>query len=558
MSEPSTPVFAVSQTQASMLTRDGIRLDADIYRPEGAGPWPVLLMRQPYGRAIASTVVYAHPRWYAAQGYIVVIQDVRGRGTSEGSFYPFAAEKDDGYDTVQWAAALPGSTGQVGMYGFSYQGMTQLYAAAAQPSALKVLCPAMLAYDLCRDMAYENGAFLLANKLGWGIQLEAETARLRGDQEAFAALYRASRQLPLTDPIPCRPQVLQTYAPESFYFDWLAHPDPDDDYWRRFSPHYLLSNTLPQVPMLHIGGWFDPYLRGTLRCYRAMQQTGSPQRLVIGPWGHLPWSRQVGAVDFGPAAVNPVDHLQVAWFNHWLKGDPLLGFDPEPVRLFEMGSNHWRVFSKWPTPQMVPLYLKSNGLAMMAESQGSLVWNPPTSAMADTFVHDPWRPVPALGGHNGLPAGCFDRSSLDGRSDVVTYTTAPLEQDLQLVGEPLLEVYCHSDQPSFDLGAVLSEVKPTGVYNLTQGYGRVDQDPSDQPHQPVRIPLQATCARIPAGHALRLSLSAACFPAHPVNPGTGSPAATATQFESQIITLTLETAGSRLLLPVIAVDQAPK
>ena len=136
---------------ASMLTRDGVRLDADIYRPDAEGKFPVLLMRQPYGRAIASTVVYAHPAWYAKHGYIVVIQDVRGRGTSEGEFNLFVSEKQDGFDTVNWAANLPGSIGKVGMYGFSYQGMTQLYAAAAKPSALTTICPAMVGCDLYAD-----------------------------------------------------------------------------------------------------------------------------------------------------------------------------------------------------------------------------------------------------------------------------------------------------------------------------------------------------------------------------------------------------------------------
>ncbi|NEP63187.1 MAG: CocE/NonD family hydrolase, partial [Symploca sp. SIO2G7] len=181
----------------SLRTRDGVRLDADVYCPDGDGPWPVLLMRQPYGRAIASTVVYAHPTWYAAHGYIVIIQDVRGRGTSEGTFDLFVHEVNDGYDSVQWAAELPGSDGQVGMYGFSYQGMTQLYAAQAEPPALKVLAPAMVGYDLYYDWAYENGALRLQAGLGWAIQLAAETARLRSDHSAFNALRAASRNLPL-------------------------------------------------------------------------------------------------------------------------------------------------------------------------------------------------------------------------------------------------------------------------------------------------------------------------------------------------------------------------
>ncbi len=154
---------------ASMLTRDGVRLDADIYRPDAEGEFPVLLMRQPYGRAIASTVVYAHPSWYAAHGYIVVIQDVRGRGTSQGEFKLFVNEINDGEDAVNWVVNLPGSNGKVGMYGFSYQGMTQLYAAAAKPPALKTICPAMIAYDLYTDWVYEGGAFCLQTNLGWAI-----------------------------------------------------------------------------------------------------------------------------------------------------------------------------------------------------------------------------------------------------------------------------------------------------------------------------------------------------------------------------------------------------
>lgn len=197
----------------SMFTRDGIQLDADVYRPQGEGSYPVLLMRQPYGRAIASTVVYAHPRWYAAQGYIVVIQDVRGRGTSKGSFYPFRHEVEDGFDAVNWAAALPGSNGVVGMYGFSYQGMTQLYAASTRPSALKAICPAMLPYDLYADAAYPGGAFAFYNNLSWALQLETEGARLRGDANAYQALLKAARNLPLYDPIPLKPGVLQQYAP---------------------------------------------------------------------------------------------------------------------------------------------------------------------------------------------------------------------------------------------------------------------------------------------------------------------------------------------------------
>ena len=184
---------------ASLRTRDGVRLDADIYRPDAEGSHPVLLMRQPYGRKIASTVCYAHPQWYAQHGYIVVIQDVRGRGTSEGVFRTLQDEAADGADTIAWAAALPGSNGRVGMYGFSYQGTDQLLAASLAPPALRALAPAMIGWDLAQDWAYEGGAFCLQAGLGWAIQIAAESAKLAGDAAAFDDLRRAAQALPLLD-----------------------------------------------------------------------------------------------------------------------------------------------------------------------------------------------------------------------------------------------------------------------------------------------------------------------------------------------------------------------
>jgi len=186
-----TDMTAVTRTTEWMRTADGIRLDADVYRPPGDGPWPVLLMRQPYGRAIASTVVYAHPRWYAARGFMVVIQDVRGRGTSEGEFRLLENERADGAETVAWAAGLPGSNGAVGMYGFSYQGMTQLLAAADRPPALRAIAPAMAAWDVHADFATQGGAFRLQASYSWGMQLAMETARRAGDADAHAAMASA-------------------------------------------------------------------------------------------------------------------------------------------------------------------------------------------------------------------------------------------------------------------------------------------------------------------------------------------------------------------------------
>ncbi len=525
----------------SLLTRDGICLEADVYYPHGEGPWPVLLMRQPYGRGIASTVVYAHPTWYAAQGYIVVIQDVRGRGTSGGEFQLFAHEVNDGYDSIQWASELPGSDGQVGMYGFSYQGMTQLYAAQAKPPALKVLAPAMVGYDPYQDWAYENGALRLQAGLGWAIQLAAETARLKGDATAFDALRAASRNLPLNGPMVADPEVLKHYAPDSFWHDWLAHPQ-DDRYWRSLKPDL----TDVDLPMLHVGGWFDPYLTGDVRLFKEIAgHSQYPQHFWVGPWTHLPWSHKVGDRDFGPEAMNPIDRLQVQWFDYFLKGQGRLG--KNSVNLFEMGSNGWQRFEDWPAATEVQkYYLQSTGLAGMRADDGRLGIAAPTAPGNDVLVHDPWRPAPTLGGHVSWPGGSCDRTALDGRSDILTYTTPMLESDLTVAGEVTVRLQIQTDAPSYDICAVLSVVQPDGgVFNLTQGYRRM-LEPWDRP---VVVPLQPTCFRLKAGQAMRLSLSGACFPAYTVNSGTVTDAPNLVPtIDHQVITLAIHQGTETLVV----------
>jgi len=549
----------IKQT-ASMQTRDGVRLDADIYRPDTDDKLPILLMRQPYGREIASTVVYAHPHWYADQGYIVVIQDVRGRGTSEGEFDLFTHEVNDGLDTIEWVLTLPKHTGRVGMYGFSYQGMTQLYTAAHQPECLKAIAPAMVAYDLYTDWAYENGAFCLFANLAWAIQLAGETARLKGDEAAYLKLKAASNNLPLHGSISANPELMRELASDSFYHQWLNNPNPNAEYWKKRSPKYLLDNV--NIPMLHVGGWFDPYLRGTMNLYRTMaSQCQQPQHLLIAPWAHLPWGRKLGAVDYGMSAQNPIDEIQIRWFDHWLKDIDTGLLEEAPISLFEMGSNSWQEFNSLPN-QQTTFYLASDGLASMREDSGML-WHEESETeisprelletdlsetvvefdnSTDILVHDPWRPVPALGGHASFPSGSFERAHIDCRSDVLTYTSAPLESDLHLVGAITLEIYCTSENPSFDLCAVLSTVSPNNeVYNFTQGYIRTQAIYSNP--NLILIPLQPTCMCIKTGNSLRLSLSAACFPAYPVNSGTGKLPHESCQIDNAIITIEVHSGG---------------
>ncbi len=343
---------------ASMTTRDGTRLDADVWRPEGPGQFPVLLMRQPYGRRIASTLVYAHPGWYAAQGYIVVIQDVRGTGSSEGRFRLFLDEEADGAQAVRWAASLPGASGRIGMYGFSYQAVTQ-FLALAGGAELHALAPAMAGWDMRSDWAWEGGAFAFAAGLGWGAQMGWIKACHDGDTQAAAAFQAMARALPLQTADRAMPAAMHRHAGLSHYADWISHPEPGD-HWDAFAPRARLAGKAVTVPMLHIGGWYDQMLMGTLDSHQALSIDAPGQALVVGPWTHQPWGRRVGAVDFGAAASSPIDGMQVAFFDRHLKG---IGDLPPPLRLFDLGTRAWTEAAAWPPAQTSSWYLGGTGLA---------------------------------------------------------------------------------------------------------------------------------------------------------------------------------------------------
>jgi putative CocE/NonD family hydrolase len=540
----------------AMTTRDGVRLDADLYRPAEGGPYPVLLMRQPSGRRIASTVVFAHPRWYAAQGYIVAIQDVRGTGSSEGSFRAFEAEREDGADTVAWAAALPGSTGRVGMYGFSYQGMTQLLALAGGAPALGALAPVMVGWDLHGDWAYEGGALRLADGIGWAIQMAAIQAGHERDAEALQALSRAARALPLHDETPAYPDVLRRYRGYGHFTDWVENEAPDAAYWARTSPRAALAGKRMDVPMLHIGGWYDTMLMGTLDAFAAARAASDqPQRLVVGPWPHLPWGRMSGG-DMGREADAQIDRLQLRWFDGFLKGSGGSEHLGTGLDLFDLGAKVWREFTVWPGETRA-FFLASTGLAAPTVMDGVLQETFGIASI-DEVVHDPWRPVPSLGGHDAAPMGRQDRTALDARADIACYTSAPLTDAALLVGRVDLDLWVEADSPSFDISGVLSEVTPEGrAIVLTQGYRRVGVGET----LPVRISLRAICATIAAGSALRLSLAGASFPAHPVNPGTGAALTGTRARDCQVITLSLRSGSdtpSRLTLPWITATPSPE
>lgn len=522
------PLYDVLPTEtAAMVTRDGTRLDADIYRPAGGDSFPILLMRQPYGRRIASTVAYAHPEWYAARGYVVVIQDVRGRGSSSGSFDPFINEREDGWDTLDWLSTLPGTTGEVGMYGFSYQGVSQLLAAASGHAALKAIAPAMAGYDVRQDMAWEGGVFCVQRNISWAAQLTAETARRDGDESRYQDLYALGHGPTQTDLLcPANAQLHKRLA-GSHFSAWLNTPE-DDPYWHERSPHAHLEAV--DVPALYIGGWFDGFLDGTLKAFQA--HGSAPCHLIVGPWAHLPWQRQVGEWDMGPSAEpGVIDQWQIQWFDAHLKGHDSASDELAPVQLYDITAKQWRSLPHWPATQDKKLYLHND----RREQTGRL--QPAPGSGQSVMVHDPWRPAPDLGSHASPTAGPRERGAIDQRPDVLSFDSAPFEQSSLLSGDVQLWLDASSDTASFDLHVYLSVIEPNGAcYNMASGVRRIAS--GEKP--PYRISLRGICATVSSQHSLRLSCAAAAFPAYELNPGTGTPSSQASACEHRIQTVRLK------------------
>ncbi|MGL5036106.1 MAG: CocE/NonD family hydrolase, partial [Microcystaceae cyanobacterium] len=286
--------------------------------------------------------------------------------------------------------------------------------------------------------------------------------------------------------------------------------------------------------------------------YEAMaSQCQSPQFLTIGPWGHLPWGKRLALQNYGDRATSEIDQLQIAWFDHFLKDKQSNLFTKSGCKLFKMGSNKWQYFDDFTPTNYQTYYLQSTGLAAVNEQDGKLLTSLAENSTdtIDYFVHDPWRPVPSLGGHAGFSVGQEERSQLDGRTDIVNYTSSPLTADLSIFGSAIVEIEAQADSPSFDLCVILSQVNSQGlVYNLCQGYQRINTAQIQ-----LKLALQATFIKIPKGDRLRLSLSGACFPAYAVNSGTGKTVAEEKLIDQQVITIALAintNFSAKLILPL--------
>jgi putative CocE/NonD family hydrolase len=404
---------------------DGVTLLSDHYYPEGNGPWPTLLMRQPYGRDIASTVVYAHPVWFARHGYHVAIQDVRGRGDSEGTFYPFRSEGRDGAETIAWLRRHEACNGRVGMYGFSYQGATQLLAAAEQPEGLECIAPHMTAANLYDGWFYHQGALRLSSSLGWGIQMLREDARrlgLRGASNVMEQAWANLKAQASFVPYGKHPALTDDNLP-SYVRDWVTNRE-GGEYWAALDVSTRLDKIT--VPALHLAGWFDTYLTGSVDGYLGLRAgAGSAfardnQYMIAGPWVHIPWGDQVGDVNLGEAATVGTDSLLLRWFNSWLK-DTGEWEQETRVRYFALGANQWRSAEEWPTTVGAPLYLHSLGKANSRRGDGWLCRErPDVEEPRDVFVYDPEVPVLAPG-----LSGPSDQAAMEMGNNLLVYISEP-------------------------------------------------------------------------------------------------------------------------------------
>jgi hypothetical protein len=512
---------------------DGTTLVSDHYYPSGAGPWPTLLMRQPYGRDIASTVVYAHPVWFARHGYHVVIQDVRGRGGSSGEFYPFRNEGPDGAETIAWLLNHPACNGRIGMYGFSYQGATQLLAAVEQPQGLQCIAPHMTAVDLYRGWFYHQGALRLSSALGWGIQMLREDARrlgMRSASDKLEAAWANIRSQALVVPYASHPAITDPQLP-SYVRDWFAHRE-EGAYWSELDVSTCVDRI--QVPALHIAGWFDTYLEGSIAGYLALRNhAGSAfardhQYLIAGPWVHIPWGDHVGDANLGPAANLDTDAILLRWFNHWLKDSGDFATEPH-IRHFALGPNAWRTTDEWPEAAEYVLHLHSNGNANSRKGDGSLSATAPVEdEPRDVFVYDPEVPVAAPGGPHAL-SGPFDQAALELGNNLLVYTSEPLSHEVTVFGQPRIRLFAATSAPHADFIAKLVRVTASGRAEfLSIGIARsswlfrASGYSADQVHA-WEFTLEPVSFVLAPGERLRLEIASSAFPLYDRNPSNTAP-----------------------------------
>ncbi|MSQ48282.1 MAG: CocE/NonD family hydrolase [Deltaproteobacteria bacterium] len=561
--------------------RDGTTLYADVYRPDAEGRFPVILLRLPYGKHMAAD--FGDHEFFPARGYVVVIQDGRGRFDSEGTYYPLIDEPQDGYDTVEWAASLPYANGLVGTQGQSYLGATQYLLAPTRPPHLRCAFPVSAAADFHQSWVYHTGgAFSFGWQIPYAIFLARNTIDRLGLKEELWPKIRPDLLRGINFGNPLTPEaykrlplmywadLLKDVAP--YMREYLTHPE-DGPYWWAVSVERQHRNI--NIPMYHVSSWYDIFLRDALVHFNGLRsramtpEARGGQRLLLGPWAHLfpyttPTTGGTGDIDFGPNAFMDLHDIQLRWFDYWLKGLDNGMLEEPPVRLFVMGTNQWRDEYEWPLARTryTPCYLRSRGKANSLHGDGTLSFEPPTEEPADHYRYDPADPVPTCGGNTLIiPVGVKDQREVEARHDVLVYTSDPLEKPLEVTGPIKVVLYVSSSAPDTDFTAKLVDVRPDGyAQNIADGIVRARYRESAMTPKlltkgevvELTIDLWATSQVFLPGHRLRIEISSSNFPRFDRNLNTGGDQATETRWEvAEQTVFHGRQFRSHILLPVI-------
>ena len=571
------------EKNVAMATRDGVTLRADVYRPEGSGRFPVLLSRLPYDKNLRRRP--GDIDVFVERGYVVIMQDTRGRFASDGDeYYPLVWEAQDGYDAVEWAAGLPYSDGQVGTMGQSYLGATQYLLAPTRPPHLRASFPASAPADFHQCWVYHSGgAFELGWQIPYAILMARDTIARRGLADTLLPeLERELASAPTPWAPPLSPEAyrllpLVTWAkrlePVAAYLgDYLRHPEDGPPWWQ---VNVERQHEQIAVPMYHVTSWYDIFLHGGLANFCGLRERATTaearaaQKLLIGPWAHLfpytsPTSTGTGEIDFGADALIDLHEIQLRWFDHWLKGIDTGILDEPPVKIFVMGENRWRDEREFPLARTryTPYFLHSGGRANSDRGDGVLDQRRPAGEAADRFVYDPDDPVPTRGGNTLILAmGVQDQRPVEARDDVLVYTSAAMTEKLEVTGPVTVTLYAASNASDTDFTAKLVDVRPDGyAQNLADGIVRARYRESRTSPAPLipgevarfTIDLWATSHVLLPGHRIRLEIASSNFPRFDRNLNTGEDQATGTRRQSARQTVFHdERYPSHVVLPVI-------